>query len=61
MRERVARGEGVEVISNVNAQRSAVRSIAWLGPFMVAEGSILLPSFLVLRSAPLQRHAGVRR
>jgi hypothetical protein len=26
----VARGEGVEVIANVNAQRSAVRSIAWL-------------------------------
>jgi hypothetical protein len=28
---RVASSEGVEIISNVNAQRSAVRSIAWLG------------------------------
>ena len=31
MRARVARSEWVEVISNVDAQRSAVRSIAWLG------------------------------
>jgi hypothetical protein len=30
MSARVARDEGVEVISNVNAERSAVRSIAWL-------------------------------
>ena len=28
---RVARAEGVEVILKVNAQQSAVRSIAWLG------------------------------
>ena len=30
MRARVDRGGSVEVISNVNAQRSGVRSIAWL-------------------------------
>lgn len=31
MRARIARGEEVELISNLDAQRSAVRSIAWLG------------------------------
>src|SRR5258708_17058360 len=30
MRARIARGEGLEVTSNVDAERSAVRSIAWL-------------------------------
>ena len=34
-RARVARGESVEVISNVNAERSAVRSIAWLDEFVI--------------------------
>ncbi len=35
MRARIARSEGVEVISNVDSQRSAVRSIAWLGLFSI--------------------------
>jgi len=31
----------VEVISNVNAQRSAVRSIAWLGVFVAMQGDMI--------------------
>jgi hypothetical protein len=37
---RVARGEDVEVIGNVNSERFAVRSIAWLGLM----GSIFIAS-----------------
>ena len=40
-RGRAARSESMEVISNLNAGRSAVRSIAWLDVLVIALSGML--------------------
>ena len=56
----MARTEDELATPDVNEERVAVRSIAWLGRIIVGGWSILLALFLVPQSALPQHRASVR-